>query len=566
MDKNYIKLQEANCRNCMRCVRTCPTKAMTYVDYQPVIKNDECILCGQCYLVCPHDAKRVFSDLEKVRKWISDGEKVIVSLAPSFASVWPDLNELKQVLLDFGFYDVQETAIGARIVSEEYTKLIREKQMKNIITTCCPSIIYLVEKYYPELTDQLAPVVSPMIAHGIKIKRDNPGSRVVFITPCIAKQKEADEEKYDGIIDATVTMGDFAGYLEGKIGSDVKSDTRWEGIEGGISRLYPTPGGIVKTLSENLGDDYFLINVEGVERAKRTLESIRKGDLSGYFIEMSACEGSCLGGPLLSHFNHNEWTARSVIYNNIDLNDKVKVLSDDIDYRTEFKADRIIEFNYSEERIRDTLYLMGKTSKDKELNCGMCGYETCREKAIAVLDGKADPKLCLPDALDKAQSISNVVIENTPNGIIVLDKDNMVVEINPSAIRMLNLGNINPKGYPLLSILPSEELVREIERTDKVQYYEYKYEELGITVEHAIMKLEDREMVILILMDITVNIAKDKIIREMKQQTFKITQDVIDNQMRTVQEIASLLGETTAKSKIALTRLMKVMEEENEEK
>jgi iron only hydrogenase large subunit-like protein/uncharacterized Fe-S cluster-containing protein len=562
MDKQYIQLQEANCRNCMRCVRICPTKAMTYVDYQPVIKNEECILCGKCYLVCPHDAKRVFSDLAKVKRWLKDGEKVIVSLAPSFASVWPNLVGLKASLLELGFYDVQETAVGANIVSQEYTKLIREKKMKNIITTCCSSVVYLVEKYYPELVDQLAPVVSPMIAHGMKIKEDFPECKVVFVTPCIAKQKEADENKYEGIIDATITMGDFNDYLQGNLKDELIADVKWDNIEGGISRMYPTPGGIIKTLSTELSNEYYLINVEGSERIKRTLESIKNGELEGYFIEMSECDNSCLGGPLLSHFKHNEWTARSVIYKNVNLDNKVIVLDEKLDYFGNYKAENLIKFDYNNDQIKDILYLMGKSSKEKELNCGMCGYETCREKAIAVLDGKADPKICLPNALEKAQSISNIIIENTPNGIIVLDKNNNIQEINPAAIHMLNLGDINPKGFPLITVLPSVELEKEINETQKVQYVEHKYDNLGVTIEHAIMKLAESEMVILILMDITVNIAKDRIIKEMKQQTFKITQDVIDSQMRTVQEIASLLGETTAKSKIALTKLMKVIEED----
>jgi iron only hydrogenase large subunit-like protein len=562
MDKQYIQLQEANCRNCMRCVRICPTKAMTYVDYQPVIKTEECILCGQCYLVCPHDAKRVFSDLAKVKRWLKDGEKVVVSLAPSFASVWPNLVGLKKSLLKLGFYDVQETAVGANIVSQEYTKLIKEKKMKNIITTCCSSVVYLVEKYYPELVDQLAPVVSPMIAHGMKIKDDFPGCKVVFITPCIAKQKEADEKKYEGIVDATITMGDFNDYLQGNFKDELIADEKWDNIEGEISRMYPTPGGIIETLSTELSNEYYLINVEGSERIKRTLESIRNGELEGYFIEMSECDNSCLGGPLLSHFNHNEWTARSAIYNNVNLDDKVVVLDEKLDYFGNYKGENLIKFDYTNDQIKDILYLMGKTSKEKELNCGMCGYETCREKAIAVLDGKADPKICLPNALEKAQSISNIIIENTPNGIIVLDKNNNVQEINPAAIHLLNLDDINPKGFPLIAVLPSDELEKEINETQKVQYVEHTYDHLGVTIEHAIMKLAGSEIVILILMDITVNIAKDRIIKEMKQQTFKITQDVIDNQMRTVQEIASLLGETTAKSKVALTRLMKVIEED----
>lgn len=556
---HYIKLSEANCRNCLRCVRVCPTKAMTYVNHQPSIIENECILCGKCFVVCPHSAKKVNSDLNKVNQWLENNEKVILSVAPSFVAVWPKFKQLEKILLNRGYFKIEETALGAKIVSEAYIQLLEEGKMKNIISTCCPAAVALVEKEYGDLVDQLAPVVSPMVAHAMDIKKRYPDAKVVFLSPCIAKQKEIDDERFKGAVDATISMDDLAKTVMNDLKDEEVED--WEDFEGSITRLYPTPGGIIKTLPRET--KYKKVNIEGVDRLKHALNSIREGMLEGYFFEMSACHESCLGGPLLLHSDHNEWLGQSVIRNSVDENSKVKPKFVDNEYRAQWEKQNIIRIEYTEEQIQDMMYMMGKTTKAKEHNCGACGYETCRDKAIAVLDGKADPKICLPNALEHAESISNLIIDNTPNGIVVLDGELNIREINPSAKHMLQLDDINPLGMPVVSILPDDELVDIIKNVRRVQYHRAYYPQYGRIFEHAIMKLEAEDYVVLILMDLTVEETKEKVMKQIRQQTVQITQQVIDDQMRTVQEIASLLGETAAKSKIALTKLKKAMEEDD---
>ena len=183
----YIKLEGRYCHNCMKCVRVCPTNAMTYVNHKPIVSSKECILCGKCYITCQHDAKAVKTELKEVLKWIEEGEKVILSVAPSFTSVWPSLNHLKVLLKNRGFYMIDETAKGAKVVSEEYMNLIKDNKMENIITTCCPSINTLIEKEYGDLVKYMAPVTSPIITHGRMLKKEYPDAKVVFLTPCIAK-------------------------------------------------------------------------------------------------------------------------------------------------------------------------------------------------------------------------------------------------------------------------------------------------------------------------------------------------------------------------------------------
>ncbi|MFI3283459.1 MAG: [Fe-Fe] hydrogenase large subunit C-terminal domain-containing protein [Erysipelotrichaceae bacterium] len=560
MNRNYIQLQDSNCRNCMRCVRVCPTKAMTYINHQPIIAKDECILCGQCYVVCPHQAKKIHSDLAKIKKWLKDGEKLIMSIAPSFASIWPNYPLLNKQLLALGFYKTDETSKGAKIVSESYGQLLKEKKMKNIITTCCPAVVALVEKDYPELVDQLAPVVSPMVAHGRTLKKENPGCKVVFLSPCIAKQKETHDERFEDAIDATISMGELYDWLKSEENNDEHEN--WSHFDGDISRIYPTPGGVIRTLSKE-ESPYEMVSVEGVERIKRTFDAIISGHLEGYFFDMSACEESCLGGPLLSKFKHNQWIAQKIIRENVTV-EKIKPKPIDDLYQTAWKDEKIEREHFDESRIQDMLYVLGKTNKTKELDCGSCGYETCREKAIAVLQGKADPNLCLPQALENAQSLSNLVIKNTPNGIIVVNKQLEIQELNPAASHMLTLDQIQPIGLPILSILPNLKLQEILENPQPIQYLKARYPQYNLYVDHAITYLEENEVFIIILMDLTVEEAREKIIKQMQTNTIEVAQRVIDEQMRTAQEVASLLGESTAKSKVALSKLMKVMQDEHE--
>lgn len=562
---SYIQLSEANCRNCLRCVRVCPTKAMTYQNHQPTILEEECILCGKCYAICPHSAKKVHSDGDQVRAWIAQGQPLALSIAPSFASVWPDYPRLKRQLKAIGFQVVEETAVGARLVSQAYMKLIEEHQMKNILSTCCPAVVTYVEKNFPELIDQLAPVVSPMIAHGYDLKERYPGVKTVFLTPCIAKQKEAADPRFAGAVDAVLTMPDLSAWLkEAPVDEpeEQAEEIRWETMKTSTVRMYPTPGGVIRTLSSS-DEVYERVSAEGMDRVKDALKSIAQGHMEGYFFELSACEQSCLGGPLLCHVDHSEWRARSAIRRNMDPQDQVRQAELPANLRAAWQADPVERTSHTEEEIKDMLFLMGKTSKEKELDCGACGYESCRAKAIAVLEGKADPKLCLPYALEHAQSISNLIIENTPNGILVLDEHNCVREINPAALNMMNLQEIDPIGMPVESILPDQGLHELLQDFVGVQYYRCEYPQYHKILNHAMISIEDHRYVILILMDLTVEETKEKVIRQMQMKTAEVAQTVIDDQMRVVQEIASLLGETTAKSKVALTRLMKAMDEDD---
>lgn len=557
---SLITLVENNCKSCLKCVRNCPTKSITFENNHPYIIEEECIHCGNCYLCCPQSAKEIKSDLNTVKSWLKNHEEVVVSVAPSYQVIWPHFSKLKQGLLELGFSAVEETADGAAVVSSEYMRLMEENKMTNIIETCCPVIVRLIETKYPNLIAQLAPVASPMIVHGRMLKKKYPNAKIVFLSPCIAKQDEAEDERFKDAADAVISMPDMDAWLLDTDGFDVNEEDE---AEENIARIYPVSGGIIQTFDSPA--QYKTLAVEGLKRCEALLESISNGHMKGYFFEMNSCQGGCLGGPYLYAYNNNEWLAQSRIREH-ETAPKIAYTPTELATSAEYKDHSHAQPTFSEMQIYEVLANMGKADRSKRLDCGACGYDTCREKAIAVLMGKSDPKHCLPYALENAESISNLIIKHSPNGIIVLDKYRKVKEINPSALRMLSLQNYSVKGFEIEAILPSHQLKQILaDGMDSVKYFVEEYFDGKKVYEHALVPVAEENALVIILMDLTQKKLQEEKMRALRMETIESTQKVIDKQMRVVQEIASLLGETTAETKVVLTKLNKAIEKEDSE-
>lgn len=549
-----IDLQEKNCKNCHHCVRNCPVKAISFATGKPEIVEEECILCGNCYVICPHDAKRVRSDIDQVMSWLKSGEKVHCSLAPSFVGMLQTEDRVKQTLLRMGFASVEETSIGAAEVSAHYRELCKQATMTNILSTCCPVVVKLITTRFPQLVDQIAPVISPMRASGKILKQKYPQDKIVFIGPCIAKVEEG--ENCDEI-DAVLTFEDVFDFADMD-----KEDFFTTGFIGDLSRSYPVTGGIIQTVASGCGD-YSLMTVDGIGPLMECLQAIVDHSIEHVFIEMSACVGSCLGGPMLKKGQQRRWKAQQIL-SVTNQNNGWPVYQIQSDCYTEYKENPRVQPEFSALQIKQVLRSLGKTDIEHELNCGACGYETCKAKAVGVLQGKADPHLCLPFALEQAQSISNLIIEHTPNGIIVVDENEFIKEINPAAREYLDCINYPVVHWPLEAILPSEEISSQLKSLQDVRYFTKEYPHLNKTFHHALIPIAKQHINVVILMDLTEEKHKERKIKEYRQTIMDVTQKVIDEQMRTVQEIASLLGETTAKSKIALMQLKKTVEEESQ--
>jgi len=386
------------------------------------------------------------------------------------------------------------------------------------------------------------------------LKQKYPQDKIVFIGPCIAKVEEG--ENCDEI-DAVLTFEDVFDFADMD-----KEDFFTTGFIGDLSRSYPVTGGIIQTVASGCGD-YSLMTVDGIGPLMECLQAIVDHTIEHVFIEMSACVGSCLGGPMLKKGQQRRWKAQQIL-SVTNQNNGWPVYQIQSDCYTEYKENPLVQPEFSTLQIKQVLRSLGKTDIEHELNCGACGYETCKAKAVGVLQGKADPHLCLPFALEQAQSISNLIIEHTPNGIIVVDENEFIKEINPAAREYLDCVNYPVVHWPLEAILPSEEICSQLKSLQDVRYFTKEYPHLNKTFHHALIPIAKQHINVVILMDLTEEKHKERKIKEYRQTIMDVTQKVIDEQMRTVQEIASLLGETTAKSKIALMQLKKTVEEESQ--
>jgi Iron only hydrogenase large subunit, C-terminal domain len=561
-----IQFKEANCKNCYKCLRSCPVKAITFKNGQAEIIEEQCMICGRCLTECPQNAKVVKNDVEKVKKYISKNEKVYVSLAPSFiASFEQDRDWIFAVLKRLGFTYIEETAVGAALVSKMYEQLLNQKKMKNIITTACPSINYLIEKYYSELIPQMAPVVSPLIAHA-KLLREIYGERIriVFIGPCISKIEECQDLRNEGLVDAVITFEELYDWITME-GIDENTDLSKElnAMKESIAKIYPMPGGILKTLDKKSKKNYNCIAIDGVERCMEILDSIKKDKISNYFIEMNSCNGGCIGGQHMRQMPGGFLEARKSIldYTKKGLHESSREIQKEIRINLhQTFMDRTPKSEIpSEAIIQGILNSIGKFSKDDELNCGACGYASCIDKAIAVYQEKAQLHMCLPYMRERAESISDLILNTTPNAIIAFDGKLRVQEINKTALEMFKLDKKSTEEMTIWEMLPYEEFHTALKRKENIYNKKYYYEKYDITVNQSIIFVEKQNIAILFIQDISKEEIRRKELLEIRRETVDITQKVIEKQMRVAQEIASLLGETTAETKVTLTKLKKTM-------
>ena len=546
----FLQLKKSNCKNCYKCIRNCPVKSIKFADGQANIIPDECILCGRCFVNCPQDAKQIRDDVPRVKEMIASGKKVIASVAPSFIAEFPlmDFAAMKDALLKLGFADAQETAIGATIVKTEYEKMIVSGKHDVIISSCCHSVNALIQKYYPSVLPYLADVLSPMLAHCRVIKEENPGACAVFIGPCISKKEEA--ELY-GECDVSLTYEELEAWMN-EAGVVPAGDST-EPDEGKRGRFFPIKGGIIKSMhTENTGFTY--LAVDGVQNCIAAIKEIESGALKNCFIEMNACEGACINGPAISH-HHKPLLSGEV---------KVVAFAGDDEFRVAMPIDTFKNIPYigthekipGEAAIKEILAKMGKTSPEQELNCGSCGYPTCREKAIAVYQGKADLSMCLPFLKEKAETFSGYVINNTPNAIFVLDENLCVQQINKAGCALFNLKTPSDiLGSPIVRLLNPADYLGVMTSGVPIKEKKHYLAEYKKYVAETIVYDHEYHIVFSIMRDITSEEERQSERSELCNKTVAITNEVIEKQMRVVQEIASLLGETTAETKIALTQL-----------
>ena len=553
-----LTLKKSNCKNCYKCIRNCPVKAIRFSGDQAHIIADECILCGRCFVVCPQNAKEIVSEVEKVKVMIQSGEPVIASMAPSFIANYDGvgIEAMREGLQKLGFADVEETAIGATMVKTDYERLVHEKQKPVIISSACASVNLLIQKHYPEMIKYLADTLSPMQAHCHDIKRRNPEAKTVFIGPCVAKKDEA--QRYPGIVDAALTFEELTEWLEKE---NIRLEKKMDSNPESLARIFPTVAGILRTMKDR-NPEYEYVAVDGIENCIAALEDVAAGHVSNCFMEMSACKGSCVNGPVMEKYH--PWFITDYL--------SVTRYAGDKDFPVEQPEISELSRRYdilegmkdmpTERKIQEILSKMGKKKPSDELNCGTCGYDTCREKAIAIYQGKAEIEMCLPYLKEKAENFSNIIFDNTPNGLLVLNERLEIQQINPAACRIMNIRRPSDVlGSQIVTLLDPKPFLDALESRKSVFQCAY-LAEYDRYVEEQVLYDQSYRMLFCMLEDVSDEAAEREKKAEMRRQTTEVADKVVEKQMRIVQDIASLLGETAAETKIALTNLKESMKDE----
>ena len=557
---NCLTLKKSNCKNCYKCIRNCPVKSIRFSGNQAHIIGNECILCGQCFVVCPQDAKEIVNETEKVKVLLQGGEPVIVSLAPSFIANYEGVGveSMRQALKKLGFYDVEETAIGATIVKTEYERMLKEEERDIIITSCCHSINLLIQKHFPAVLEYLADVVSPMQAHCNDIKKRYPNAKTVFIGPCVAKKDEA--EHYEGIVDAVLTFDELTDWLKAE---NIELEKQMDNDQNTRARFFPTTGGVLKTMAQDT-PGYTYLALDGVDNCVAAIKDIQSGKIHKCFIEMSACVGSCVGGPVMEKYhrasNVKDYIAIAEYAGEKDFNVSQPKA---IELKKHFEYIEQRSQTPSDMEIMNILRQMGKFKPSQELNCGSCGYNTCREKAIAIIQGKAEISMCLPYLKDKAESFSDILVNNTPNGLILLNEQLEVQQINKSAQRIMNIRSASDVlGDQVIRILDPAIYMNVLKTGRNIHNERVYLAEYNRFVEQSVVHDKDSHVLVVIMRDITSEQTEREKKESISRQTIEVADKVVDKQMRIVQEIASLLGETAAETKIALAKLKESIQDE----
>ncbi len=565
MGVEIIDFKATKCKHCYKCVRYCEVKAIQVKDGRAVIMPDKCILCGHCLKICPQSAKTLHSDLEIVKGMLKRGERVVISMAPSYMGLlkYKTIGQVRGALLQLGFEDVRETSEGAAVVTAEYARLLKEHTMENIITTCCPSVNDLVEIYFPQLVKYLAPVVSPMIAHGKMLKNElGHDVKVVFLGPCIAKKKESIDPRHDSCIDAVLNFNDISKWLEEEdIVIEDCLDMPFTRFDPKVNRLYPVTNGVVNSVlaTEAEADGYRKFYVHGASNCIDLCKSMSRGEIQGCFIEMNMCAGGCIKGPTVNDESISRFKVKLDMEENITREpvqeEKLEPVFESLSFKKQYLDRSPKDAMPTEEEIRQILAMTNKMKPEDELNCGACGYPTCREKAIAVFQHKAEVSMCIPFMHEKAESMSNLVMETSPNIVLIVGEDMRILEYSDVGEKYFGKTRAEALQMYLYEFIDPVNFQWVFKTHQNIHGKRINYPEYNLSTLQNIVYIEKENAVLATFIDITREEEQAREEYEKKLETITLAQKVIHKQMMVAQEIAGLLGETTADTKTTLTKL-----------
>jgi iron only hydrogenase large subunit-like protein len=550
---------EAKCRDCYRCLRVCPVNAIGIHDGQAYIDDDKCIKCGTCIRECPQKAKTYRKDLDKAIALLSENKVAAASIAPSFAAAYPGwmAERIPSALRKLGFAYVSETSDGAKLTAQATVEKAGYQKCGGICTAC-PAVVNYTEKYRPDMIERLVKIVSPMIAHARLIKRNKGNDcKVVFFGPCVAKKGEADRPEYDRAIDAALTFEELDEWL-GMEGIDLRSlpESGFDSLgDCREARLFPLPGGMLKTGGVN--SDGTILNVMHTSGAESVMEifSLPESNWEFSLIEPLFCREGCINGPGMNT-KSNIYKRRNDV---ISYASKVRTLNSVAEAKgvslfTEFKADsRIAPRKYIDQEVMDIYIKTGKAADEFQLNCSACGFTGCREMAVAVLDGNAEIEMCMPYMRRMAESRKDLIIETSPNGIVILDDKLTICSMNP-AFRKAFMCTDAVLGRKISYLM--DDVGFEKVASGRNEKFESVINFNGAEYHQLIYKLGDDSQYVGIFSNISNIKLNENILEELRRQTAEKAEELLKHQLEMAEKVAMFLGESTAKSEELLEKLI----------
>lgn len=559
---SILEFKKVNCKDCYKCVRYCPVKSIRVKDHAASILAGECILCGNCTIVCPQHAKEDINDVPMIKVLMSKHETVIAIVAPSFAAYFNiSFETMKSTLKKLGFADVFEVAEGAHVVKNEYERLVAENPDQTWITSSCASVNYYIKRHRPEAAKYLLPVLTPMKALAKILRERYPEAKFVFIGPCLSKKGEAFENGSG--VSAVLLFEELEDWLAEE-NIVVHEDESFRN-QPRLSRLFPMSGGILATMKQEPGINY--LPISGFDGVKQTIEDVIDGKLPHCFIEMNFCKGGCVGGP---SFRRKELgTLRGAVKTRqaagTTIYDEDYSVPENLDYSTTFQTKRVFRLEPTKAQIEAVLRQMDKFSPEDELNCGMCGYSTCREKARAVLFGKAEIDMCMPYIRKRAENYAGKIIDSVPSGILAIDMSLNISQANPAACDIFGVDATSLVGQPIGTILDENDFVNLLASDEDTLMTSIYLPDYGLYLDETLQVNRDANLIICILKNVTEEKTRHRRAMQKRQQTAAIADEIVEKQLRMVHEIASLLGETASETKIAISDLKEsvMMEDDN---
>jgi signal transduction histidine kinase/Fe-S-cluster-containing hydrogenase component 2 len=409
----FVKTVKNRCRICYTCIRKCPAKAIRITRSQAEVVHERCIGCGNCIRVCSQKAKKIVSTLDQVEALLASGAPVAACLAPSFPVEFQeeyDYRVLVGMARALGFSLVTEVAFGADLVADRYRQLLIEHRGTSYIATTCPAIVGFVERYHPELIPSLSPIVSPMVAMARALRVLEPGVKVVFVGPCVAKKVEASDPNIEGGPDAAITFPELRHlFLRAGVQAESVEASDFDPPHPSLGSLFPLTRGFLQAAA--IPEDLLaneVVATDGLHGFTSALEEYAAGHMEVSLVELLSCKG-CIDGPGLT-------TQETLFRRRARVSNYARYRSRMLDHEAWQRAvdrfaglDLTRTFQNRDQRIRDIdqatiqqiLQRMGKDSEAHELNCGACGYPSCRDHAIAIHKGFAESEMCLPFVIDE---------------------------------------------------------------------------------------------------------------------------------------------------------------------